>query len=372
MIASFRVWFISTTFLAAFVIAACGVKSKQPTAEETLNVYNWANFIAPDTVANFERETGIKVQYNIFETDATLEAKLLAGHTNYDIVFPSDTYFGRLTRAHALRKLDKGALSNSGNLDSDIMRDLAVHDPGNQYGVPYLWSSTGIGYNVDKVHERLGSIALNSWSVLFDPKNAAKLKDCGIQILDAPSDVLPAVLMYLGKNPYSSDPVDLDAAAATLMKIRPFVRLIESVGAIDGLASGSLCLVLDYSGVVTQAKYDAQEASNGVRIRFLVPREGALVGSNVMAIPADAPHPQNAEKWLNYLMRSDVIANVTNAVKFPNAIRASLPFVQDAIKNDRDIYPDEETRAGLRPDLVMQPEQARLMTRLWTRFRTGE
>lgn len=361
-----------TTLFSALGVVACGGHAQSTAFQETLNVYNWGNFIAADTVANFERETGIKVVYDTYESDEVLETRLLTGHTNYDIVVPSDAYYERLVHAGVFRKLDKAALTNSVNLDPEIMRSLAVHDPDNLYGVPYVWATTGIGYNVDKVRERLGSAELDSWSMLFDPKNAAKLQACGISMVDSPTDVLPSVLIYLGKDPNSRDFADLNAAADTLMKIRPFVRTIVSVGNIVDLANGNVCLVLGWSGDMVLARYRALEAANGVKIRYFVPREGGLIGNDILAIPADAPHPKNAEKWLNYLMRPHVIADVTNAIRFPNGNRASLAFVQDAIKNDPAIYPDAETRAKLHTLNSMPPDFARLVTRLWTRFRTGQ
>jgi putrescine transport system substrate-binding protein len=360
------------TLLSAFALLACGKHGEPSATQETLNIYSWADYIAPDTVANFEHETGIKVNYSTFDTNEVLATKLLTGGTNYDIVVPSDFYFDRLMKAGVFRKLDPTALPNRVNLDPEIMHRLAVHDPKNLYSVPYLWFTTGLGYNVDKVRERLGSTDIDSWSLLLDPKNAAKLKDCGILTIDSPTDVLSSVLIYLGKDPNRADLADWTAAADTLMKIRPFVRAIDSVGVIGDLANGSLCLVLGWSGDVMLARSRALEASNGVKIRYFVPREGGLIGVDMMSIPADAPHPGNAEKWMNYLMRPDVMAGITNTVKYPNGNRASLRFVQDSIKNDPEIYPGTEVRAKLHNLPTMTPEEDRLVTRLWTRFRTGE
>ena len=363
---------VPASLITIVALLACSGSNKPPAAEQTLNIYTWADYIAPDTVANFEHETGIKVRYTTFDTNEVLATQLLTGHTNYDIVVPSDFYFARLMRAGAFRKLDKAALPNSVNLDPDIMQKLAVHDPGNQYSVPYLWSTTGLGYNVDKVRERLGTAEFDSWSLLLDPKNAAKLQDCGVQVIDSATDVLSSVLIYLGKDPNSREPADLEAAADALMKIRPFVRSIDAVATIGDLANGNVCLILAWSGDVTEARYRAIEASNGVNIRYFVPREGGLIAADMVSIPADAPHPQNAEKWMNYLMLPKVMASITNATKYPNGNRASLAFVEDALKNDPTIYPGPEIRAKLHVLPEMTPEQTRLVTRLWTRFRTGE
>lgn len=356
----------------AGTLAACGGHPGPSGSDNTLNVYNWADYIAPDTVANFERETGIEVHYSTYESNEISETKLLTGHSNYDVVTSADAFFERELHAGALRKLDRKALPNSVNLDPDLLGKLAVHDPGNLYAVPYLWTQAGLGYNIDRVRERLGSAEPDSWSLLFDPKNAAALKDCGIMIVDSPEDVLPSVLIYLGRNPNSHDPADWIAAAEVLMRIRPYLRSIEAEGIIADLANGSLCLGLTWGGEVTQARYRALEAGNGVNIRYFVPREGAVAGLDMLAVPADAPHPENAHKWLNYLMRPQVMADITNALKYPNGNKTSLPFVQEAIKNDPAIYPDAQTRAKMSIETMQPPEVKRLMTRLWTQFRTGQ
>jgi putrescine transport system substrate-binding protein len=363
---------LAALLFGAGSLTACGGHTGAGASDKTLNVYNWAGYIAPDTVANFERETGIEVHYSTYESNEISETKLLTGHSNYDVVTSADAFFERQLHASVFRKLDKTALPNSVNLDPEILQKLAVHDPGNLYAVPYLWTQAGLGYNVDKVRERLGSAKPDSWSLLFDPKSAAKLKDCGIMIVDSPEDVLPSVLIYLGKDPNSRDPADWTAAADVLMQIRPFVRSIEAEGIIGDLANGSLCLGLTWGGEVTQARYRALEANNGVKIRYFVPREGAVAGLDMLAIPADAPHPDNAHKWLNYLMRPEVIADISNVLKYSNGNKASLPFVQETIKNDPAIYPDAKTRASLSIETMQPPELKRLMTRLWTRFRTGQ
>jgi putrescine transport system substrate-binding protein len=363
---------LTMILLCAGAFAGCARHGSAAASDKILNVYNWAGYIAPDTVAKFERETGIAVHYSTYESNEISETKLLTGHSNYDVVTSADAFFERQVHAGVFRKLDKTSLPNSVNLDPELLQKLAVHDPGNLYAVPYLWTQAGLGYNVDKVRERLGPAEPDSWSLLFDPKNAAKLMDCGIMIVDSPEDVLPSVLIYLGKDPNSRDPADWTAAADVLMHIRPFLRSIEAEGIIADLANGSLCLGLTWGGEVTQARYRALEAGNGVKIRYFVPREGAVAGIDMLAIPADAPHPENALKWLNYLMRPEVMADISNALKYPNGNKASLPFVQDAIKNDPAIYPDAATRAKLSIETMQPPELKRLMTRLWTRFRTGQ
>jgi len=367
-----RATLLTALLFGAVSLTACGGHPGAGASDKTLNVYNWAGYIAPNTVANFERETGIEVHYSTYESNEISETKLLTGHSNYDVVTSADAFFERQLHAGVFRQLDRTALPNSANLDPEVLQKLAVHDPGNLHAVPYLWTEAGLGYNVDKVRERLGSAEPDSWSLLFDPKSAAKLKDCGIMIVDSPEDVLPSVLIYLGKDPNSRDPADWTAAADVLMQIRPFVRSIEAEGIIGDLSNGSLCLGLTWGGEVTQARYRALEANNGVKIRYFVPREGAVAGLDMLAIPADAPHPENAHKWLNYLMRPEVMADISNTLKYRNGNKASLPFVQEAIKNDPATYPDAATRAKLSIETMQPPELKRLMTRLWTRFRTGQ
>jgi putrescine transport system substrate-binding protein len=363
---------------ALLALGACGghrapgpPDSKDASAK-ILNIDSWADYIAPDTVANFEKETGIKVRYDTYESNEVLETKLLTGHTNYDVVLPTDTFFERLMRAGTFRKLDKAALTNYANLDPEILQKLAVHDPGNLYATPYLWTSVGIGYNVAKVQQRLGSAPLDSWSVILDPKNAAKLQDCGITVVDAPLDVISSTLVYLGKDPNTRDPADVAAAEQVLMKIRPYVRSIEAQAYIGELANGSLCAALGWSGDIVQARSRAEEAGGNVKINYFVPREGSLIIVDMMAIPADAPHPKEAMLWLNYLMRPDVMAGITNAVKYPNGNRAAMMLVKESLRQDPVINPDPSVRARLHSLVMAPPDFIRLLTRVWTRFRTGE
>jgi putrescine transport system substrate-binding protein len=339
--------------------------------EKILNVYSWIDYIAPDTVADFEKETGIKVRYDTFDNNEVLETKLLTGHTNYDIVVPTENYFDRQLKAGVYRKLDKQAIPNLKNADPEIMRRMAVHDPGNQYAIPYLWSTTGLGYNVDKVRARLGSTIPDGWALLFDPANAAKLKDCGIAIVDSPLEIFESAIIFLGRDPNRRDPQDVAAAGEALRRIRPYVSRIDP-DLIPPLTSGEICLALAWSGDVETARNRARDASTGANIAYFVPREGALMTLDMMGIPADAPHPANAELWMNYLMRPDVIAKITNYIKYPNGNAASLPLIDPAIKTDAGVYPDAATRARLVTHTAASLEYSRLVTREWTRFRTGE
>jgi len=339
--------------------------------EKVLNLASWADYIAPDTAPNFQRETGIKINYETYDNNEVLESKLMTGHTNWDVVVPTAAFFERQRKAGVYRKLDKSALPNLVNADPEVMRLMAIEDPGNLYAVPYMYSMTGLGYNIDKVRGKLGAEAPNSWGVVFDPANAAKLKDCGIAIVDSPVDVFDAVLFYLGRDPGKFDPADLMAASEVLRKIRPFVLYIDATQHISDLATGSICVSLSWSGDVGQARHRAIESNTGANLAFLVPREGSLITLDMMAIPADAPHPRNAALWLNYLLRPEVIAGITNFIHYPNGNSASLPLVATDIKNDRSIYPDETMRKRLVSERAGPPDYVRLVTREWTRFRTG-
>jgi len=340
-------------------------------SERVLNIYSWADYIAPDTVANFERETGIEVHYDTFDNNEVLETKLLTGHTNYDVVLPSEHFFDRQLRAGVYRPLDRQALPNLVNADPDILRRMALHDPGNRYATPYMWTTTGLGYNVDLVQRRLGAPVPDSWSLLFDPASAARLQDCGIAVIDSPLDVIDAALIYLGRDPNRHQAEDVAAAGELLRRVRPYVRKIDPYPIAD-LASGSICLYLAWSGDVAAARSRALENGTGARIAYLLPREGSWMTIDMMAIPADAPHPHNAEAWLNYLLRPQVIAAISNYIKYPNGNAASLAFVDAALRADPSVYPDAATRARLLTNTGVPLEYSRLVTREWTRFRTGQ
>jgi putrescine transport system substrate-binding protein len=322
-------------------------------------------------VSNFEKETGIKVHYDVYDNNEILETKLLSGHSNYDVVVPTDVFFDRQREAGVYRKLDKQALPNLVNTDPQIMRQMAVHDPENLHAIPYMWSTTGIGYNVDMVRKRLGGNVPDSWALLFDPRNAAKLQDCGILIVDSPLDVFGSAIIYLHRDPQRRDPKDVLAAAELLHAIRPFVRNIDPAP-IAPLATGDVCLELAWSGDVEAARNRAVETATGAHIAYLIPREGALTTIDMVAIPADAPHPRNAQIWMNYLLRPEVIAGISNYIKYPNGVAASLPFIDATVRNDPAVYPDAATRARLVSSVPVPLNYSRLLARAWTRFRTGQ
>ncbi len=364
----------------AFTLTACGGKkeAEEPAAaaaqpeEKILNVYNWSDYIAEDTIAEFEKRTGIKVNYDVFDSNEVLETKLLAGKTGYDVVVPSASFLERQIKAGVFMKLDPSKLPNLSNMDGDIMQRVALHDPGNEHSVPYLWGTTGIGYNPDKVKAALGTDTIDSWSMIFDPANAAKLKDCGLTMLDAPAEVFDSALIYLGKDPNSESEEDLAAAEQLIMGIRPYVRYLHSSQYINDLANGEICVALGWSGDILQAQARGAEAETPVNVSYTIPKEGAIIWFDMLAVPADAPHPDNAHQFINYLMEPAVIAAVSDYVAYANGNAASFELIDEAVRTDPSVYPTPEVKAKLYPSLAESQEYSRLSNRAWTRVRTGQ
>jgi putrescine transport system substrate-binding protein len=343
-------------------------------AEELrLHIYNWSDYIAPDTIADFAKETGIAVTYDVYDGNEVLEAKLLAGRSGYDIVVPSASPFmARQIAAGAYLPLDKSKLPNLKNLDPRLLALAATADPGNRYGVPYLWSVTGIGYNTALVERALGEAApRDSLALLFDPALATKLAHCGIELLDTPQEVIPAALAYLGIEPTSRDRGDLDRAVALLDRVRPYVRRFHSSQYINDLAAGDICIALGYSGDVIQARNRASEAESGVEIAFRVPREGAQMSIDMLGIPADAPHPDNAHRFIDYILRPEVIAAISNAVSYPNPNAAATALVKPEIRDDPGIYPPDSVRRLLYIDRPAPRAYERVRVRAWNRMKSG-
>ena len=363
----------------ASLVAACSGNSSPPpqvsaaASENVLNVYNWSDFIGPTIISDFEKESGVKVHYDVYETNEMMEVKLLSGHTNYDIVVPGGSFFEREVKAGVYRKLDKSLLPNLKNLDPDAVLATAVYDPGNQYGVDYTWLiSVGIGYELAKVKARLPNAPLESWSLMFDPKLLARLRDCGVSVLDSPDDVVGSVLAYLGRDPNSESPEDLASAEQVLRAIRPYVRYVDSTRYVADLANGDLCLALGWSGDIAQARRRAMEAGHAVTIGYSVPKEGALSIVDVMAIPADAPHPKNAHVFIDYLLRPEVAAKNAAAITYASGVAGSAALVSEAMRSDTAVYPAPEARARLVPMRARSQEFTRALMRMWTRFKTGE
>ena len=340
--------------------------------EKVVNVYNWSDYIDPTAIEDFQKETGIKVKYDVFDSNEVLETKLLAGSTGYDIVVPSASFLERQIKAGVFQKLDRSKLPNLKNMDTEITQRVALHDPGNEHSVNYLWGTSGVGYNEDKIKAAMPDAPIDSFAMFYDPKVVSRFKDCGVAVLDAPSEVVGTVLIYLGKEANSEKPEDLAAAEKVLTSIRPYIKYINSSKYIEDLANGELCLALGWSGDVLQARDRAVEAGNGVKIKYLIPKEGAVMFFDMLAIPADAKHVKNAYLFIDYLLRADVAAKNSNFVNFANSNAASFSMINEDIRNDRGLYPTDEVKAKLVPDLAESSQFTRLLTRSWTRFKTGQ
>ncbi len=360
-----------TMLMAA--VASVSVTAAYAGEEPVLNVYNWSDYIAEDTIQKFEEATGIKVNYDVYDSNEVLEAKMLTGNSGYDVVVPTSDFLQRQIAAGAYQKLDKSKLPNLANMDAELMQGAEVYDPGNEYSVIYMWGTTGIGYNVQAIADRLGEdYEVNSWELVFDPEIVAKLADCGVTMLDAPSEMIPAAMNYLGLDPRSTDAADLEAGAALLEKVRPSIRYFHSSQYINDLANGDICVSVGWSGDVFQAMARAEEAENGVEVGYVIPKEGALQWFDMMAIPVDAPHPDNALKFINFIMDAQITADITNYVWYANGNAASMPLVDEEITSDPGIFPTEEAKARLWGSKVYDARTDRLITRLWTRIKTGQ
>jgi putrescine transport system substrate-binding protein len=356
----------SRSFLAAAALAAAPALVHG--AE--VHVDNWADYIAPDTVAKFEAETGIKVVYDVYDSNEVLEAKLLAGNSGYDVVVPTSTFLRRQVNAEVYQPLDRTKLPHWDNLDAALMADAAADDPANAHSAVYLWGTNGIGYNVAKVKERLGEDApTDSWALVFDPANAARLADCGITMLDTASEMVPLALAWLGLPPDSTGSGDLEKVEELFAAIRPYVRYFNAMQYNTDLAAGEVCVSVGFSGDVFIA---ADRAAEGVEIAYSVPKEGAMLWFDMLAIPADAPNPDAAHAFIDFLLRPENIAEITNAVFYPNANAGAAEFVDPAILADPAIYPTPEVMARLFPQPVHDARADRTLTRLWTRVRTGQ
>lgn len=373
----------------AVVLAGCGQKPAEPAKpaagspaaaaapgldtddEKVVNVYNWSDYIDPTVIDDFQKETGITVKYDVFDSNEVLETKLLAGSTGYDIVVPSASFLERQVKAGVFQTLDKSRLPNLKNLDAEITQRVALHDPGNEHSVNYLWGTSGVGYNEAKILAALPDAPVDSFAMFYDPAVVSKFKDCGVAILDAPSEVVGTVLIYLGKEANSEDPADLAAAEKVLTSVRPYIKYINSSKYIEDLANGEICLALGWSGDVLQARDRAAEAGNNVTIKYRIPREGAVMFFDMLAIPSDAKHVKNAHLFIDYLMRPDVAARNSNFVNYANSNAASFDKINEDIRTDPGIYPTPEVKAKLVPDLAESAQFTRLLTRSWTRFKTG-
>jgi putrescine transport system substrate-binding protein len=357
-------------FASALLVALTAPAPAQ--RERAVNVYNWSDYIDPAVLDAFTKETGIKVRYDTFDSNDTLETKLLAGKSGYDVVVPTGYFLERQIKAGVFQKLDKAKLPNLVNVWPAIAKHLAAYDPANQYAVNYMWGTVGIGYNVDKMRAVLGPDGrLDSWNAVFGPGELSKFKDCGVYMLDSSDDILPAALHYLGRDPNSVDPGDLEKAADLVAKVRPAVRKFHSSEYLNALASGEICFAVGWSGDVKQAQKRAAEAKNGIAIGYAIPKEGAEMFFDNLAIPKDARDVDEAHAFIDYLMRPDVAAKNTNFLSYASGNLASQALVDPAILNDHTIYPDEATMARLYVINAHDAKTTRLMNRLWTKVKTG-
>jgi putrescine transport system substrate-binding protein len=371
---------LSVSLLATVLLAACapagedsGDAAPRPAGEPPrLHVYNWSDYIADDTLAAFEAETGIRVVYDVFDSNELLEAKLVAGNTGYDLVVPSLSFLGRQIRVGVFMPIDRAKLANYGNLDPELMDRIAQTDPGNQYAVPYLWGTTGIGYNAGKLAEAFGDEAVvDSWDLVFKPENIGRLAACGVAFLDTPQEIVPIALNYIGEDPNSTDEEVIRKAEVLLAAVRPHIRYFHSSQFINDLANGDICVAVGWSGDIFQAADRAEQAGNGVVVEYVIPKEGAPMWFDMLAIPKDARHPGNAHRFVDFLLRPEVMAGIQNQVAYASGNAAAFELVDEALRNNPAIHPDAATRARLFTFAVVPPEVDRVYSRLWTRVKTG-
>ncbi|MFL6805817.1 MAG: polyamine ABC transporter substrate-binding protein [Xanthobacteraceae bacterium] len=365
-----RVRFVSAALATALVLFAANVAQAQ---QKRVNFYNWSDYIDPAVLKDFTRETGIEVTYDTFDANEILETKLLAGKSGYDVVVPTAYFLERQIKAGVFHKLDKSKLPNLANAWPDIAKRLAAYDPGNQYAVNYMWGTTGIGYNVNKARDILGpDFKIDSWELVFNADNLAKFKDCGVYMLDSSDDIFPAALNYLGLNPNSKDAADLQKAADLVTKVRPSVRKFHSSEYLNALAGGEICLVVGWSGDVKQAQKRATEAKTGIEIGYSIPKEGAQMFFDNLAIPKDAKNPDAAHALIDYLLRPEIAARNSAYVSYANGNLASQKFISKAVLEDPSIYPDAATMQRLYTITPQDQKTLRLTNRLWTKVKTGK
>ena len=341
-------------------------------AAGTVHIYNWSDYIGETTLADFQKETGIKPVYDVFDSNETLEGKLLAGRTGYDVVVPSNHFLGKQIKAGAFQKLDKSQLPNYSNLDPVLLKRLEQNDPGNLYAVPYLWGTNGIGYNVDKVKAVLGVDKIDSWGVLFEPENIKKLHSCGVAFLDSADEMMPTVLNYMGLDANSTKPEDYKKATDKLLAVRPYVTYFHSSKYIADLANGDICVAIGFSGDIFQAKNRAEEAKKGVNIAYSIPKEGGALWFDMLAIPKDSKNVKEAHAFINYLLKPEVIAQVSDYVGYANPNPGSDKLMEQSIRTDEAVYPPQEVLDKTYVSIELPPNVQRLMTRSWTTVKTGK
>jgi putrescine transport system substrate-binding protein len=359
-------WMKALGLTAALALAACGQGGGQ-----TLKIYNWSDYIDPELLTEFTQETGIKVVYDTFDSNEILETKVLQGNTGYDIVTPSNHNVPRYIKAGAIAELDRSRLPNARHLWPQIMAHMEPFDPGARYSVPYMWGTIGIGYNAEEVAKRLPGVAVDSWAVVFDPANLAKLADCGVYWLDAAEDMYAVALNYQGKNPNSTNLADYQAATDMMIRARPHVRKFHSSEYVEALANGDICVAIGYSGDVLQAQARAEEAGNGVKVEYVIPKEGSQVWFDVFTIPVDAPNRAAAYRFLDFMLRPEVIARASNYTQYANANQGATPLLDAEVRDNPNIYPTAEVFQRLFVTTDKDQALLRDVTRQWTRVQTG-
>ncbi len=361
---------MKTRLIVAF--CAAFLSSASLAQEKVVNIYNWSDYIDPTVLDDFTRETGIRVVYDTYDSNETLETKLLAGKTGYDVVAPSASFLQRQIQIGVYQKLDKSKIPNLKNLASDIMSRLATYDPGNQFAVNYMWFTTGIAYNVEKAKARVGDKPLDSWDFVYKPENLRKFADCGVYMLDSPEDILTTSLRFLQINPDSKNAADIRKGADALMRVKPFVKKFHSSEYINALANGDICLAVGWAGDSFQARNRAKEARNNVDIEYMIPKEGTLISMDNLAIPKDAAHVAEAHALIDYLLRPEIAARNSNVTNFANGVAASRPLVSPDILNNKAVYPDEAIMKRLFTATAYDQATQKIVTREWTRVKTGK
>ena len=354
------------------LLASTLIASSAFAQEKVVNVYNWSDYIDPTVLEDFTKATGIKVVYDTYDNNEIVETKLLAGKSGYDIVVPSGPFLQRLIEQKVFLPIDLNKIPESKNIWPEIDKRLQAFDPGNKFAVNYMWGTTGLGYNVQKIKERLGNTPIDSWDIVLKPENLSKLKDCGVMMLDAPEDIYPGVLRSLGLDPDSKKAADYQKATDALMKVRGNVKKFHSSEYINALANGDICFVVGYSGDILQAKKRAEEAKNGIEIAYAIPKEGALMWFDSMAIPADAPNAENAFAFINFMMKPDIAARNSNFVSYASGNLAAKPMIKPEIVNNPGIYPNAEVMGRLFTNSSPDEKLQKQITRQWTKVKTGK
>ena len=352
-------------------IGAAAPPMKEKKEEKVLNIFTWPDYIGPNTIEDFEREYGIKVNYDTYDSTEMAEARLLAGRTGYDVVDHAERYSARLIPIGVYQPLNRAKLTNWKNLDPEILAKLQTADPGNRHGVPYMWGTTGFTYNVRMIRERMPDAPLNSGDMIFKPEIARRFADCGISFLDEPTDVIPMAMLYLGRDPNSVDEKDLADVEKLLKSVRPYIRYFSSAKMLIDLPNEEVCIAMSWSGDYAQAMYRAEEAGRPVQLAYTIPREGTLAWFDLWFIPADAPHPENALLFLNYMLRPQVIADCSNEIRYAAPNVPAMALLDPEVRDDPAIYPPEDIRRGMHVAALHDPRLERLRSRLWSRVKTG-